>query len=286
MLIYCMGACVIYMDIIGDSFEPVMHTLLGSSPVYFLSDRRLIIIITSCLVIFPLGLLRSVDSLKFTSVLSICAAAYLVSMIVAFWIKNAVHGAAFTAVGVPERLFMSFDVVIFFPRFFLVLPLIAFAFDCHLVAPPIFAELQKPRSQWKLDAIVISSLGLVLVGYLTAGVLGFLLFGSDVMGDILRSFEGLQAANAVEAVAGFCARAAMGIVAVCSFPIVAFVERLTLATLFCRCEKGEQLGSRRLGTSTHVFLSTFLFVMPLLLAILIPGITWVIGFIGGIFASL
>jgi len=61
---------------------------------------------------------------------------------------------------------------------------------------------------------------------------GFLLFGDRVAGDILKSFEGVTAQNFVEAVAGFIARAAMGIVSVCSFPIVSTHSCIVLRPLF------------------------------------------------------
>jgi len=170
LIMYTGGATIVYMTIIGDAFSPVMTSLFGDT--FFLADRRMIILVSSVVAIFPLVLLRSVDSLKFTSILSLVSAGYLVLMIFGFWIKETVLGDAFNAPGVPDRIIISLDIDLVLPQFLLVLPIIAFAFDCHLVAPPIFAELKDP-TMLKCDIIVVCSLLIVLLGYLASKALVF-----------------------------------------------------------------------------------------------------------------
>lgn len=140
--IKCFGVSVSYVLIIGDLMPTVSYTTLyGSTNIphtdllmqivtsltginnqaNILMDRRFWIAIFMVTVIVPLSFMRKLDSLKYTSIVSLFAVAYLCAIVI--W-----HFASSNFVNDPAG---NVEMITFSTRFFRSLPVFVFAFTCH-----------------------------------------------------------------------------------------------------------------------------------------------------------
>jgi amino acid permease len=58
----------------------------------------------------------------------------------------------------------------------------------YLAVHPIYVELRE-RSEKKMAGVVRASMAMCTTVYMLTAVFGFLLFGQDIMGDVLANFD-------------------------------------------------------------------------------------------------
>ena len=180
LIAYVFGSCVAYTIVCADSFGEFNTRAFGSGSIA--ANRSVIVLFTSTCVMLPLSLLRSMERMAFASSFSVLALLYTAVVVVAKGVDAV--GALFLDVfiatmrhrsgggGGPDRDFYSAtspssnDVdddgsTSSTPRVrawvldrgtVLALPVLVFAFQCHVQVVSLFAELRDARVSRKPSA--------------------------------------------------------------------------------------------------------------------------------------
>ncbi|KAG2183456.1 hypothetical protein INT43_006462, partial [Umbelopsis isabellina] len=168
--IKCFGVSVSYVLIIGDLMPTIVTSLTGiNNQANILMDRRFWIAIFMVTVIVPLSFMRKLDSLKYTSIVSLFAVAYLCAIVI--W-----HFASSNFVNDPTG---NVEMITFSTRFFRSLPVFVFAFTCHQNLFSVYNEL-KDNSKQVMVSVILTSIGSATVIYELIGTLGYLSLGRMV----------------------------------------------------------------------------------------------------------
>ncbi|KAL3697429.1 hypothetical protein R1sor_011505 [Riccia sorocarpa] len=206
MILSAPGSLISYMIITGDVFGPVFAQIFGESSI--LANRRVVIVLFTIFVIFPLSMKTTLKSLKYSSVISVLMLTYLAVALVTLGTRSLIFN------GLPS------DVLIWRAgsEAFIIIDLVVLAFQCHIQVVPILSELsehpspfvgagkhlleerlldeevisqiskrQKSERVRRMDAVIFLSMSICLVGYCMVGLFGYLLF-PDVESDVLKSF--------------------------------------------------------------------------------------------------
>ncbi|XP_047341354.1 amino acid transporter AVT6B-like [Impatiens glandulifera] len=223
-----MGLLVVYLIIIGDvmsgtrNMNGVHHSGVIEGWVgreTWLADRFILLLLTTLFVFAPLISLKRVDSLRYTSALSVGLAFVFVMIIAGVAIIKLIEGT----IQMP-RLFPTLVDQSSFWNLFTCVPVLVTAYICHHNVHPIANELREPT---QMKSIVRSSLGLCLCVYLLTSFFGFLLFGDQTQDDVLANFDanlGIPYSSLLDDVVrvSYCAHLML------VFPIVFFSLRLNL----------------------------------------------------------
>lgn len=258
------GACIAYIVIVADVLTKVVELVLGDNSVF--AKRYMIQLIVVIAIIFPLTLLKKMDSLKYTSFLSlffiisfilavVCTSAYKLTHDDYTVTSEPVEGEMQTAPGS-------------FKGFFKTLPLLCFAFLCHQNAFPIYNELEG-ASLGKMNQISIISMGICGSAYLLTAFFGYAVFKDTVDADLLKNYEvkGTDVSTLMNVV-----RVGFGLSFTFSYPIILFEARHNLDMLVF----GDQpyTFKRYLGWNIGIVAITTT------VGILAPGIEVVLGLVG------
>lgn len=265
MMLYLIGALIIYLTVVGNCFQsPIQYyTVYFFHEDYFFTDRKFIISVLSIIFIFPLCLLKRISSLGFSSVLAFLAGIYLVGFaVITGIVKLATEGPA-PNLNYAINLSLFADV---FPQIFMAFPLIAFAFHCHVQLPPIYAELKNP-SIVRGDIISVTTLIACNTLYMLVGIFGYLQHGQSTHDDFLLNY----ASSFLFANIG---RLSIGINAIFSYPLNFFTVRLAIQTLF--------FGGVPLSTFWYYAFTVIMFILTLIGALFIPGISTAFGICGAL----
>ncbi|XP_034675741.1 amino acid transporter AVT6A-like [Vitis riparia] len=184
-----MGMLIVYMIIIGDVLsgtwlDKVHH--LGVVEEWFgqhwWSTRSFLLLLTTLFVLIPLISFKRVDSLRYTSALSVALAVVFVAITAGVAIVKLVEGS----IGMPRLLPEIVDQASFW-KLFTTVPVLVTAYICHHNIHPIENEL---HDQTQMKPIVRTSLMLCTSVYIATSFFGFLLFGDRTLDDVLANFDG------------------------------------------------------------------------------------------------
>jgi len=174
----CFGVGISYMLIVGDIMPQIIKTLFNpGTDLEYILDRRIWITLFMLTVVGPLSFSRTLDSLKYTSVIALFAVAYLCLIVV--W-----H---FFAPNFPTAPADEIELVHFSTKFFTSLPVFVFAFTCHQNIFTVYNE-QKDNSQRKINSVIVTSIVIAIGLYEAIAVMGYLSFGKAVMGNIILEY--------------------------------------------------------------------------------------------------
>ncbi|GMI78469.1 hypothetical protein like AT3G30390 [Hibiscus trionum] len=183
------GMLVVYMIIIGDVLSGtwedgfhhrgVMEEWFGE---HWWTTRSAVLFFTTLFVFAPLISFKRVDSLRYTSALSVGLALVFVAITAGVTIVKLMEGK----IGMP-RLMPKLDNQASFWKLFTTVPVFVTAYVCHHNILPIENELKDP-AQMKL--IVRKSLVFCTCIYIATSLFGVLLFGDHILDDVLANFDG------------------------------------------------------------------------------------------------
>lgn len=221
--------------------------------------RRCVIISVGVCIDLPLSLLRRLDMLKYTSVISLCGVLYLVFIL------------ALDA-GRGDEAVSQFKPV--WPGVAISVPLMTFALNCHIQAPIVYAELKpKLRNAPKMGIACGIAMVICLLIYLPAGIFGYLRFGESVLGDVLTvgQEENNHCSASSVGSGGFLvsdywadgARVCLAVTAMSGYALNHFPARPALFSIYKRVAR---LSGRSAVTADS---PPFIFVM-------IEGVTWLV----------
>ncbi|KAK1667483.1 hypothetical protein QYE76_055642 [Lolium multiflorum] len=273
------GTLVVYLIIIGDVLSGsagagaehagVLGELFSAR---WWTGREFVILVMVVVVLLPLVLLRRVDSLRYTSAVSILLAALFMLITMGITVYTIFSGTAKMPRMLPDfsRLSSPFEL-------FTAVPVIVLAFTFHFNVHPIRAELSKASD---MKTAVRISLVLCSVIYAAVGFFGFLLFGDDTMPDVLANFDRSSGAGSgVPQALNDAARLSYALHLVLVFPLLHYSLRVNVDELLFP-------GRPPLASDTRRFVALTAALMAGLyaLAIAIPSIWTLFQYTGSTFA--
>ncbi|CAI9109934.1 OLC1v1009876C2 [Oldenlandia corymbosa var. corymbosa] len=188
VLVNNVGVLIVYMIIIGDVLSGTTSSgihhpgvLEGWFGVHWWNGRTSILLITTLAVFAPLASLKRIDSLKFTSALSVALAVVFLVITVGITVFKLFSGTV-----LMPRLFPDVHDLASFFKLFTVVPVLVTAYICHYNVHSIDNELE---DNTQIKAVVRTSLTLCSSVYVMTSLFGFLLFGDGTLDDVLSNFD-------------------------------------------------------------------------------------------------
>eukprot|EP00667_Euglena_gracilis_P007249 EG_transcript_7318 len=152
------------------------------------------------------------------------------------------------------------------------IPIITFAFSCHVCVFPIYNSLERP-SQLRMLLVIAGAMAICAGLYGSVALLGFVQFGAAMCPNLLNNFAPDDAlATAV--------RAAFTVAIVTTYPLALFAARRSFDMLVFPTASAKGLTNLRFVCETLLLVS-----VTYLLAALAPGVRIVFAFSGAIFAT-
>ncbi|XVF36468.1 hypothetical protein REPUB_Repub19eG0061200 [Reevesia pubescens] len=184
-----LGMLVVYMIIIGDvlsgtSVDGFHHRGVMEEwfSEHWWTTRSALLLFTTLFVFAPLISFKRVDSLRYTSALSVGLAVVFVAITAGVTIVKLMEGK----IGMP-RLMPKLVNQASFWKLFTTVPVFVTAYICHHNVLPIGNELKDPS---QMKSIVRKSLTLCSSVYIATSFFGVLLFGDHTLDDVLANFDG------------------------------------------------------------------------------------------------
>eukprot|EP00253_Pinus_taeda_P011225 PITA_11225 len=222
------------------------------------NGRVPILVLTIVLILAPLVSFKRVDSLKFTSALSVALAVVFVVITAGIAIVKLFNGT----VKAPRLLPDIVDFTSFLKIFTVVLVIVT-AYICHYNVHSIYNELEDPS---EMQPIVRTSLALYSIVYISTRFFGFLLFGDQIMDDVLTNFD-TNLGVLYSVVLNDIVRVTYVVHLMLVFPLIFFALRLNLDGLVFPAKKHLVLDNKR-----FILITTRLIGIVFLGASFIPSI--------------
>ncbi|KAK4490763.1 hypothetical protein RD792_001471 [Penstemon davidsonii] len=188
VLVNNIGVLIVYMIIIGDvlsgtTSDGIHHAgvLEAWFGVQWWNARFVVLLITTVAVFAPLASLKRIDSLKYTSALSVALAVVFLVILVGITLFKLINGTVI----MPRLLPNVTDLTSFF-NLFTVVPVLVTAYICHYNVHSIENELEDST---QIKSVVRTSLTLCSSVYVMTSLFGFLLFGDETLDDVLANFS-------------------------------------------------------------------------------------------------
>ncbi|XP_038711285.1 amino acid transporter AVT6C-like [Tripterygium wilfordii] len=182
------GCLIIYLIIIGDVLsgnQPEGSQHFGVLQEWFgahwWNTRPVALLFIVIFIMLPLVLFRRVESLRFSSAISVLLAVVFVGICSVMAISALFEGKTKT-----PRLLPQLNGSASFFDLFTAVPVIVTAFTFHFNVHPIGFELSKTSD---MTTAVRISVILCAAIYFSIGVFGYLLFGESILSDILVNFD-------------------------------------------------------------------------------------------------
>jgi len=258
IILFLAGACVGYSVIVGEVLAPYVARVQG---LEWLGANGISAILVWG-VMYPLSLLKSMHSLRYTSFAAFGAICFLVVCIV-------VRGT--------EALALEADVagrVVLFnwsPQVFSAVPIIAFAFSMHNQLMNIWAELEDPTPA-NIRRVMIWAVLICTVLYMVVGAFGYLSFFETTGRNILLHYDHDTLVDVAKI--GY-------VVIVCfSFPLMMFPTALAFNSVWQDVTASCTYYLRPRPTLRRIMHVTGLTAAVFLTGMLVPDIAFVFGLSG------
>lgn len=265
VIINNVGVMVVYLIIIGDvlsgtSPDGVHHSgvLEGWFGVHWWNGRFFVLLLTTLLVFSPLACLKRIDSLRYTSALSVALAVVFVVVTAGIAIVKLFSGTIPMPRLFPEILDWSS-----IWKLFTVVPILVTAYICHYNVHTIDNELVDTS---QIRPIVQTSLLLCSTVYVATSFFGFLLFGDSTLHDVLANFDtdlGIPCSHIFSDIV----RVSYALHLMLVFPMIFHALRLNLDSLLFPAKRSLSSDNMRFASITVALLSIIF-----LLANFIPSI--------------
>ncbi|KAG6670322.1 hypothetical protein I3843_01G294800 [Carya illinoinensis] len=273
VMITNLGCLIMYLIIIGDVLcgsQPEGVTHLGILQQWFgihwWNSREFALLVTVGFILLPLVLLRRIESLKFSSAISMLLAVVFVGVSSVMAIIALLEGKTKS-----PRLLPHLDNQVSFFDLFTAVPVIVTAFTFHFNVHPIGFELGKPSDMIRAVRI---SLVLCAAIYLAIGLFGYLLFGESIMPDILVNFD-QSSGSAIGSLLNDMVRLSYALHVLFVFPLLNFSLRANIDEFLFPKKPLLATDNKR-----FVSLNLVLLAISYLAAIAIPNIWYFFQFLG------
>jgi len=277
MAIQYFGSMIAYVVAFSGFFDLVYS--IYPHPAHWPDSIYVYCVIGICYgVVFPISLLRNVDSLRFTSLLGFSMSCYLVTVVTVEYFFSCSKGDEITthynttcvwsdAYKLPSNVIWpltSFQE--FYKGFLTAWPLIVFAYTGHPFLLPLYEELARPNIR-RIRKVFFRGMLIICALYVFIALFGFLLFLDDVCSNLLLN-DFRKHIDVVLAALG------IGLSCILTEPIFSYNFRRMIGMLVWN------KSARDIPTFWHVVI-TFLFVSAnVALGVAVKSIAIVFGFLG------
>lgn len=251
-------------DINGDTHLGILQQWFG---IHWWTCRAFALLIVALFIMLPLVMLRRVDSLKYSSALSILLA--LVFVVICS--SMALH-ALWSGKTQSVRILPDFSQVTALDLFTTV-PIFVTGFGFHVNVHPIRAELVKPTD---MSIAIRLSLLICVAIYFAIGFFGYLLFGESIMPDVLINFD-QNSDSSIGRLLDDVVRLSYALHLALVFPIMNYSLRANIDELLFSKKNKPPLA---LDTPRFVSLTLVLLAFTYLLAVAIPNVWYFFQFLG------
>ncbi|KAI1430677.1 transmembrane amino acid transporter family protein [Xylaria sp. CBS 124048] len=208
---FAFGGMVAFGVIVGDSIPAVFRAIwpnLHEIPVlYLLGDRKVVIVVFTLGISYPLSLYRDISKLAKASTLALVSMAIIVTTVV-------IQG---TLTPSEDRGSFSAPLLTINDGIFQAIGVISFAFVCQHNSLLIYGSLKTPTID-RFTTVTHYSTGVSMIACLVMALAGFLTFGDKTLGNVLNNFP---ADNTMVTIARLC----FGLNMLTTLPLEAFVCR-------------------------------------------------------------
>ncbi|XP_062974275.1 solute carrier family 38 member 6 [Elgaria multicarinata webbii] len=193
IIIQNLGAMSTYLFIIKSELPGAIAGLLSEdhSSSWYL-DGRLLLLITSVCIVFPLALLPKIGFLGYTSSLSFFFMVYFALVIIIKKWSIPCPLPLNVAVGFFQVSNSTGDcqpaLFNFSKESAYAIPIMAFSFLCHTSVLPIYCELQSP-SKSRMLKVANTGIGLSFLVYFVSALFGYLTFYGHVDSELLQGYS-------------------------------------------------------------------------------------------------
>lgn len=251
-------------DINGDTHLGILQQWFG---IHWWTCRAFALLIVALFIMLPLVMLRRVDSLKYSSALSILLA--LVFVVICS--SMALH-ALWSGKTQSVRILPDFSQVTALDLFTTV-PIFVTGFGFHVNVHPIRAELVKPTD---MSIAIRLSLLICVAIYFAIGFFGYLLFGESIMPDVLINFD-QNSDSSIGRLLDDVVRLSYALHLALVFPIMNYSLRANIDELLFSKKNKPPLA---LDTPRFVSLTLVLLAFTYSLAVTIPNVWYFFQFLG------
>lgn len=248
----------------GDTHLGILQQWFG---IHWWTCRAFALLTVALFIMLPLVMLRRVDSLKYSSALSILLA--LVFVVICS--SMALH-ALWSGKTQSVRILPDFSQVTALDLFTTV-PIFVTGFGFHVNVHPIRAELVKPTD---MSIAVRLSLLICVAIYFAIGFFGYLLFGESIMPDVLINFD-QNSDSSIGRLLDDVVRLSYALHLALVFPIMNYSLRANIDELLFSKKNKPPLA---LDTPRFVSLTLVLLAFTYLLAVAIPNVWYFFQFLG------
>jgi len=246
ILLYLFGACWGYLVLLADTAAPLV---LKADPRLDEALARTLVQVCASVLCVGLCSLRSINTLKYSSAVSVAAVLTMVFMLVKNYAAHPCELGDCTAAPGPsdwcpagecsgwctgEQLARRPELcpggtegVSAWPadadQLLRALPLVAFALQCHIQGPAVYTEMPRrlQSSPAAHTAVALASSLVLIALYLPTGLAGYAAFGALTQGDVLTNFSTDDPLADV-------ARGCIAVTALCAYPMQHFPARIVL----------------------------------------------------------
>lgn len=188
--IKCFGVATSYLIVVGDLMPDAINVLLNDiidNNNHILYDRRLWIIIFFIAIILPLSCLRTLNSLRFTAIISVIIV-WGITMIVASyaWLSTTIVGDIcpsnnITCHGDTSYFNVSLQTL-------KISTIFIFGYTCHQNIFSVCNEL-KQSTQQRIDYVIYTAISIALTVYICISISGYHTFGIYTHSNILTNYS-------------------------------------------------------------------------------------------------
>uniref|UniRef100_A0A8B9ERV2 Solute carrier family 38 member 6 n=1 Tax=Anser cygnoides TaxID=8845 RepID=A0A8B9ERV2_ANSCY len=272
IIIQNIGAMSSYLLIVKSELPgAVAGFLSGDESGSWYLDGRLLLLITSVCIVFPLALLPKIGFLGYTSSLSFFFMAYFALVVM---IKKWSIPCPLPLKSAIEPLQVSNSTADCKAKLFhlskesaYAIPTMAFSFLCHTSVLPIYCELQSP-SKSRMQNVTVTGIGLSFLIYFMSALFGYLTFYDKVDSELLQSYNKYLPHDTVI----LTVKLAILFAVLLTVPLIHFPARKAVLMLF--------FSHLPVSWICHIFVTLALNTIVVLFAIYVPDIKNMFGVVG------
>ena len=258
---FCWGVTVAYVVAVADVMGKLSVATWFPEALSGPSGHKVLAIIYWGCFMLPLSLMKEINALRYTSLLSVLSTLYLIITLI-------VHATTVSAEQAKENLTLAkFNI-----NMVVSLPIFMFSFCCQTNAFEIYTEM-RPRTVAQMTKVATLSVSLCTVLYIAAGVAGFATFGSATRGNILNNLDPLG--SVYIAIAFF----AITVTLTCAFPICILPTRDAVLQVM-----GYE-SAYHTPSPVRIIVCAVLAYLSLVIGLYVPGIKILFAILGGICGS-
>ncbi|XP_071413425.1 solute carrier family 38 member 6 isoform X2 [Pithys albifrons albifrons] len=250
IIIQNIGAMSSYLLIVKSELPGAVAGFLSAaeSGSWYL-DGRLLLLITSVCIVFPLALLPKIGFLGYTSSLSFFFTVYFTLVV-----SNSTGDCKAKLFHLSKESAYA-------------IPTMAFSFLCHTSVLPIYCELQSP-SKSRMQNVTVTGIGLSFLIYFMSALFGYLTFYDKVDSELLRGYSRYLPHDMVI----MTVKAAILFAVLLTVPLIHFPARKAVLMVF--------FSHLPVSWICHILVTLALNTIVVLFAMYVPDIKNVFGVVG------